>query len=573
MNLKLDKSTWIRSSIGVLVSIYVSASLARTADNSEFRIGISQEFETLNPNILSMSASYYLSYFANRPWYRMTAEGQWVADLAQRIPTKENGLVKFEGKGKDLKITATYEIANNAKWGDGKPVICDDLKFAWEVGLVDSVAIPNREPWKDIKSITWTKEKPTVCEVKYNNAKWSFFQDLFRPLPRHVEGPILTKYKNKKMGYDQNSEYNRNPTNPGLYNGPYLITELKLGSHLVFTANPGYYGNQPKIKKIIFKYIPNTATLEANLRSGNIDAISQLGVTFDQAVAFDKKVKAENLPYVVHFKPGLTYEHIDLNLDNPILKDINVRKALVLSVNREELVKFLFEGKQQAAIHNLTPLDPGYTNDPKIITLYSYNRQEATKLLDKAGWVVGKDGIRTKDRKRLSLVIMTTAGNKTRETVETYLQEQWKKIGVDVTIKNEPARTFFGETTAKRKFESLAMYAWQSVPEQSPMSTLHSKNIPSDKNGWAGQNYPGYKSAKVDELIEKFELEFDKSKRVTIMHDILKNYSEDVPVIPLYYRAEVAVTPKNMKEFKLTGHLYYDSLEAEKWDLGNGKIN
>ena len=66
---------------------------------------------------------------------------------------------------------------------------------------------------------------------------------------------------------------------------------------------------------------------------------------------------------------------------------------------------------------------------------------------------MGSDGIRVKDGKKLSLTFQTTAGNKTRELVQVYLQNQWKQAGIDVVIKNEPARVFFGETMSKRKFD------------------------------------------------------------------------------------------------------------------------
>lgn len=546
---------------------------AKVVNNSELNIGITQEFESLNPLIISMVASSYMRAMVTQEWVRLTPEGKWVPLLAKRIPTLENGLVKKTGTGKDAKLNATWEIADKASWGDGKPVTCEDLLFSFEVGKTETVSIPNREPWKDIESITYAKETPTTCVVQYKNAKWTFYRELMPPLPKHIEEPIFAKFKKQKEGYDTNTAFNRNATNPGLYSGAYVITELKLGSHVSFAPNPHFNGIPPKVKKITVKYIPNNATLEANLRSGNIDLISVVGMPFDQAIAFEKKVKAESLPYQVLFKPGLTYEHIDLNLDNPILKDVRVRKALLLSINREELVKFLFDGRQQVAVHNLATIDPWFTSSPSDITIYPFSRKDAEKLLDEAGWVMGSDKIRAKDGKKLSLQFITTAGNKTRETVQTYLQDKWKRVGIEVILKTETPRTYFGETTSKRKYEALAMYAWSSFPEQSLLSTLHSKSIPSEANGWAGQNYPGWRNSKVDQLIEQIDLEFDAKKRVPLARQVLKQYTEDLPAIPLYYRSEIAIIPSHMKGFEVSGHQFYDSYTVNKWDLGDPKIN
>lgn len=295
--------------------------------------------------------------------------------------------------------------------------------------------------------------------------------------------------------------------------------------------------------------------------------ISSLGLALDQALAFEKKVKAENLGYVVSFQPSAVYEHIDLNLENPLLKDIRVRKALNYSINREELVNSLFEGKQNPAIHSVTPKDPWYTDDPKKVTIYKYSPREAEKLLDEAGWKMGSDGIRTKDGKKLSFTLMTTAGNKTRELVQVYLQNKWKQVGIEVSAKNEPARVFFGETTKKRAFDSMALFAWVSSPENSPKSTYTTKNIPTAKNGWSGQNYMSWSNKKVDDLLEKLDLEFKHENRVEMIHEVLKYYTDEVPVLPLYYRSDVAVIPQQLKGHRLTGHQYPETNEVEKWTL------
>jgi len=269
----------------------------------------------------------------------------------------------------------------------------------------------------------------------------------------------------------------------------------------------------------------------------------------------------------VLFQPSTVYEHIDLNLSNPFLKDVKVRKALHFAINKDELVNALFFGKQQPAVHFITPKDPWFTDDPAKITIYKYNKREAERLLDEAGWKLGTDGVRAKDGKRLSFTIMTTAGNKTRELVQVYLQGQWKQVGIEVNIKNEPARNFFGETTKKRAFDSMALFAWVSSPENSPKSTFTSKNIPTAKNGWSGQNYMGWNNPQVDKILEDLDSELKHEKRIEMVHQILKFYTDEVPVLPLYYRSDIAVIPKQMKNYRLTGHQFPETDDVEKWTL------
>ena len=536
--------------------------------NKELKVGISQEFENFNPLIASMMATTYMQRMVNRTLVIIDADGKWVPQLAKSIPTLENGGAKIADKGGKKTLTAVWEIIDNAVWGDGNPVICDDFAFAIKVASSPNVGVGEKEVYTQVQKMDIDPKNPKKCTFTYDKVKWDFYQlGTFYPLPKHLEEPVFKKFGAQKEGYEKNSIYSKEPTNVGLFNGPYVISEIQLGDHVTFTPNPKFYGEAAKIKKIIVKLIPNTGTLEANLRSGTIDLISVLGLALDQALAFDKKVKEEKLGYSVLFQPSAVYEHIDLNLDHPALKDVRVRKALHFSINKDDLVNALFEGKQQPAVHNVTPKDPWFTDDATKIVAYKYSKREADRLLDEAGWKMGADGIRAKDGKKLSFTLMTTAGNKTRELVQVYLQNQWKQVGIEVNSKNEPARVFFGETTKKRGFDSMALFAWVSSPEASPKSTFSSKNIPTAKNGWSGQNYMGWKNTKVDALLESLDTEFKPEKRITIMHEVLKAYTEDVPVLPLYYRSDVAVIPSQMKGYKLTGHQFPETNEVEKWTV------
>ncbi len=552
----------------VLLALITSVSMAAPMKvaNNEFKIGISQEFETLNPLIMQMVASVYIYSMVGRTLVTLDTNGKWITQLAKSIPSIENGQAKLSTVGGKKVLTAQWEIKEQARWGDGTPITCSDFAFSREVAGNNKVSVGSKEVFTMVEKVEWDPNNPKKCKFTYDKPRWDFYQlSQFYPLPRHLEEPIYTKFSAENEGYEKNSNYSKNPTQAGLYNGPYLVSEVKLGSHIALTPNPHFYGSAPKLKKVIVKVIPNTATLEANLRSGTIDTVSSLGFTFDQAISFDKKVKSEGLTYNVIFKPSLTYEHIDLNLDNPLLKDVRVRKALLFALNRQELVQALFNGKQPVALHNLATIDPWFTNDPKKIVIYNYDKRKAGQLLDEAGWKLSNDGIRYKDGQKLSLQLLTTAGNKVRETVQTFLQSQWKSVGIEVLLKTEPARVFFGETMNKRQFSAMGMYAWNSSPEANLRPQFHSSNIPSEKNGFSGQNQMGWKNPKVDELLDLIEAEFNPKKRAQLAQKVLWHYTEDVPVIPLYYRADIAVVPTSLKNFALAGHQFAETNSIEEW--------
>src|SRR5207342_2473037 len=159
--------------------------------------------------------------------------------------------------------------------------------------------------------------------------------------------------------------------------GPFRIVEITPGSRIVLEQNPTWTGEKPHFKRIVVKIIENTAALEANLLSGNIDyVLGELGLSLDQALAFEKRHKDK---YNVIYKPALIYEHIDINLDNPLLRDRRVRQAILMAIDRKAISDKLFEGKQPVAHGGISPLDPMYGPDTR---QYAYDPAAAKKLLD-----------------------------------------------------------------------------------------------------------------------------------------------------------------------------------------------
>src|SRR3546814_1164292 len=104
---------------------------------------------------------------------------------------------------------------------------------------------------------------------------------------------------------------------------------------------------------------------------------------------------------------------------------------------------------------------------------------------------------------------------------------QWKQVGIDIRVRNEPPRVFFGQTIHERRFTGLAMFGWGKGPEHIPRTTLHSEQIPSAENGWSGQNYTGFENAEMDALIEAINLEIDSTKRKAMWDRMQAIYAEE----------------------------------------------
>jgi len=149
------------------------------------------------------------------------------------------------------------------------------------------------------------------------------------------------------------------------------------------------------------------------------------------------------------------------------------------------------------------------------------------------------------------------------------LQSQWKDAGIDVVIKNEPARTLFGPTLSHREFTGLALYGWTSGIGDSPGSILTSPSIPSAQNGWGGSNYPGYANPEFDKVSAAIETELDSEKRGALWATIQKLYADDLPVLPLFFRAEPYAIPKWLKGLEPSGHSDNSTNWVENWYAAN----
>jgi peptide/nickel transport system substrate-binding protein len=550
----------------LLLAAAAAASLAWSTatvaqSRTEMTMGMTQYPATFHPLGESMLAKSLVNYMANRPVSGAGLDWNVTCFLCTELPTLENGRAAVFTRPDGTKgMTVRFTLQPEARWGDGRPVSSDDVVFTWEVGKHPLSGVAAADIFHRIEKIDVQDAKTFTLTYKGVSYDYNNLNNDFIILPAHIE---RAKFQQDPATYKDRTAYQTDSTNPGLWNGPYRLAEVSPGSHLVYTPNQHWYGRKPGFQRITVRIIGNTQALEANLLSGSIDYISaELGLTLDQALAFEKRQGAK---FDYDFKPGLIYEHINLNLDVPALKDVRVRQALLYGIDRKTLVEQLFEGKQPVATSFVNPLDrAAYSDD---IPKYAYDADKARKLLDEAGWSTIRDGIRYNARgDKLGFDFATTAGNRTREQVQQVIQSQWRRIGVEARIKNDPAQTFFGETTRTRKFE-LGMWAWTSTPESvsSAFQLLHSTQVPTEQNNWSGNNRTGFKSAAMDKLVDQVRTELDPAKRKQLWAEMQLVYMTELPVLPLYFRAEPGIIPKTIDGIKISGHSFTSTLWVEDW--------
>ncbi len=547
----------IRRILFVLLALTALAAPARAKD--ELVIGMTQSPGTWNPLISSMLAKSLISNMTSRPLTAWNADWKLVCLACTDVPTIENGKARVidlpDGK-KNMEVDLELR---DLKWGDGTPVTAKDVAFTLEVGRHPLSGVASSEAYrriikfdaKDDRRFTLTIDRVTF---DYNRMGLSL-------LPAHIEKPIFeanpAEYRNK-------TAFDTNTTNPGLFFGPFRIVEVVPGNRIVLEQNPTWTGEKPYFKRIVVKIIENTAALEANLLSGNVDyVLGELGLSLDQVLAFEKRHKDK---YNFIYKPALIYEHIDTMLDNKLLEDRRVRQAILSAIDRKAISEKLFEGKNPIADGPISPLDPMFSPNTRH---YPYDAAAARKLLDEAGFSDIRNGVRHNAKgERLSLEITTTAGNRVRELVTQVIQSQLRQVGIELRIKAEPPRVF-SEGLNRRQFPALAMYAWVQSPEGVPRTLLSSTEIPSPQNAWSGQNYPGYRNPAMDAALDGAERELNFDKRRALFADIQRIHAEDLPVLPLFFRVDPFVIPKQLKGVTPTGHLNSSTLWIEQWRWEN----
>lgn len=549
----VQKTKWFGAILmGILVVVLVLTFTSKKGakkTNKQLVVGIAQEPDSLDPILLEMAAAREIQGLLFEDI--LERDDQWILQprLVQELPTLKNGLLKpLPGN----KIQVTWRFKKGLKWSDGKELNVHDAIFAYHMVMDERIPVISRDAEKRIEKMEAPDDHTLVVTWKEPYAYAGISSHWI--LPKHILEPI---YKSNPDKYKE-SPFGRAP----IGNGPYQLEEWVSGSHLSFKPNEQWFGEKPRLEKIIYKILPNTNTLETNLLSGTIDAISPNSISVDQGIDFENRHGTE---FKILYRPALVWEHIDCNLDHWILKDKRVRQALLHGANRQKMNEILFKNRQQVSDSWLPPLHYGF--NPKIKT-YPYDPSKAKELLQDAGWIETPGGTRVNSHgQKLRLTLMTTAGNHTREQIEQILQDDWRKIGIELEINNQPAKVFFGETMRQRKFEHLALYAWISDPISDGESLWTKENIPSEKNNWQGQNMPGWVNDESNEILHKIPVTLAEEARKEMLQRQQLIWTEELPVLPMFFRTDVAITHPALKNWKLTGMLTPITWNVEEWSF------
>ena len=532
--LALGTAAGIAALSTVQVAQAQSASKPPASPTGQVVVGISQEPTVFNPLLSSIEVDHGVWWNIYDPLWGVNEKGDFIPKLAKEIPTVENGGISADGLNWKIKLR------EDAKWHDGTPFTAEDVKFTLELINRPGFNARTRQGHdlvRDIKvvndhEVTWRMER---LSAPYMSQLASTFI-----VPAH----ILSKAEDPNK-----STFNQQPVGTG----PFKLESRVSGDRVVLQANPDYFGDGPYLERVIFKYIPDSNGLYTQFRTGQVDVAGIHGIP---ANFYEEASKLPNL--VVMPNPS-SIESITPNHDHPALKELAVRQALYGAINKQAIIDLIYYGLPKPTESFYPQQSWAYDSSlPKQV----FDIEASKKILEDAGWKVGKNGIREKNGVPLSFDISTTSGNELRAQTQQLLQQDWKKIGADVKINNMPAAVMWGEYWFKSKFDTtLVSVNFMTGNDPDVSYRFNSKASPA--RGGSGSNVSLYNNPEADKLMEAGQRTMDRAERTKIYADLQKMLRDDLIILPLYQSARVEGYKKG-----LVGYQDNINVQSNAWNAG-----
>jgi len=596
--------------LAVLGLTAMGLALAGPQDNS-LVIGASQEPRVLAGDFLSIISNQAIKSeiegYLFAPFIGFNADSQNFPVLATEVPTQQNGRLRVTDIGGGKKrLEMDLTIRPDARWSDGKPITTEDVQFYFEVGKAKGMPVLNPDYWervslkvKDARNFTVIFESAYYYDTYGSpigyapkhimGAEWEKVKAAARNLDPDKDAEKLNElYRNFFLKFSTPQALNRGAM---VYSGPFKLKRWVPGNSVEMERNPNFPikpegGESRYVQKVVYRFIQNTNSLLVAVIGGSIDATSSVSLTFDQARSRQLTSRAPGR-FDIWFVPGAIWEHIDINkfencqtVRDLGLNDKRTRQAILHALNREGLVKAFFDGLQPVAHTWIAPVNPLFNPN---VRKYEFDLKKAEALLAEMGWRKGPDGIlqRTVGGRtvRFEIEYVTTAGNAIRERTQQFFAEDLKKIGIAVKINNAPSAVVFADDYTQRasecKWTGMFEFAWVSnLQEDGGLFQYRNLNtgaimVPTKENNYQGQNIGGWRNDEFDRLTSQAVLEFDEAKRKQLFARAQEIWAEELPALPLYFRANPYVVRKGLVNYVASayaGGYGYPGWNA--WEIG-----
>lgn len=522
-----------------------------------------QEPDAIVPYFSQMTFAVWITQMTLAGLGEWDDKGNFVPELAVEVPTAENGGVSADG------LTITWKLKDCLFWSDGTPLTSEDVKFTWELVMDPANAPATRSGYDKVESI----ETPDATTVVIK------FAELYPPWPTmftqgpNNQGAILPKHMLEGKTAVETDPFIRQPT---VGSGAFVITEWVPGDYMTLLPNPNFYNGRAKLDRIQIRFVADSEAAKAALQTGDVDWYPN----FSEGDIESLESLAPGV--VLTVVPGVDFEHYFFNMGRVEgvdgigqaenegfcpFKDVRVRKAITLGINRQAVVDSLLFGKTTVPVSQWP--NSGWTNTD--LTVDAYDPEGAAALLDEAGYTLGADGIRAGEcngeQVKLSFNFETTTAP-IRIAIATAAQSDLAKIGVEFTPIHTPAGTFFGQYVDGGPLTTgnydMGGYTTGFYPDPYT-DTYKCDNIPTAANP-TGTNWYHLCDPALSDLMESSLGTVDPAARKAILDEAQKYIAENYYVVMMYARGNVyGSTPRF--QFGPMGPESDINWNVESWDV------
>ncbi|MCF6330395.1 MAG: peptide-binding protein [Sulfurimonas sp.] len=451
-----------------------------------------------------------------------------------------NGLVKYDKDNStiigDLATsfyyendrTLIFELNPNATWHDGTPFTSKDVVFTYKTLISSKISSPYSASFRFVKD---------VLAIDKHKVKVTYKKAYFKALETWMMG-ILPEHILKDEQNLMSSDFNTNP----IGTGPYKLELLEHSKNIILAANDNYFKGRPKIDKISFHVIADPMTRFLMLKSGALDVGSI------EPMQYERQLTKDFFDFFdIYEKISSSYTYLGLNLRLDKFKNPEVRQALSLAIDRQEIVDILFFNHAKVCTGPFLPSSSAFNEDVKAPI---QNVKKAKELLKKAGYDKNNP---------FEFEIVTSNSSSIRPYAAEILQHQLKKIGVVVKLRVMEWQAFLNMVVFPHKFDAVLL-GWGLSPTPDPYMFWHSDN---DKKG--GFNLVGYKNLKMDKMIEESQSIIDREKLSKMFKEMFKIITDENPYLFLYIPNSITVVNKKIKNIQNSpSGIWHNYIQWEK---------
>lgn len=499
------------------------------------RIAVSEEPKNVNPLLSATTIEEFIDRLMFEPLLSADARGNPVPMLAIEVPTQENGGISRDG------LTIRYRLRRDVRWSDGVPVTSRDVIWSWRAILNPNNDVVSRHGYDDVASIDAPDAHTAIVHLKRPFAPFvnTFFAESDQPydvLPAHA----LARYSDiNKL------QFNSAPT---VSDGPFLFESWRRGDRILLTANRSFFNGTPGLNSIELDFIPNEDSAVNLLRTHAVDYVHEPSFQIYAALRSipDTRIVGVNIN---------GYEGLMFNLSHSVLADPLVRRAIAAAINKSALAQQLTHGQATVATEDL----PNWlwAFDPAVQPV-QFDPAAAIKMLNRAGWIAGNDGMVRKEGHSLQLLLATDTQTALHRSESVLVQAALRRIGVGVEVKYYPIQLLYapqglGGVMHGGKFD-LLLYPWISGIDPDNSSQFTCASVPP-----RGYNDSHYCNPTMDDAQTQALMYYDRPHRKAAYSKIERLLSQHNPLIFFWWQ-------RTLQAISVDFHGFDPNPTVESWN-------